>query len=124
MGIAQATQKYGRRVLLAGAVVMGTAVLALLVVAEPGVTPWQLAPRARLRRPRQRADHGPLLHHRDGRGRSPGDRLGLRRPHRDPAGRQTRSAWPSSAPSTSAPAAWRSLSRWPPRWSRRPSWSG
>ncbi|GAA3471545.1 MFS transporter [Nonomuraea roseola] len=44
MGIAQATQKYGRRVLLAGAVVMGLAVLALLVVAEPGVTPWQLAP--------------------------------------------------------------------------------
>ncbi len=44
MGVAQATQKYGRKVLLAGAVVMGLAVLALLVIAEPGVTPWQLAP--------------------------------------------------------------------------------
>jgi EmrB/QacA subfamily drug resistance transporter len=44
MGIAQGTVKYGRKVLLAGAVVMGLAALALVLVAEPGVTPWQLAP--------------------------------------------------------------------------------
>lgn len=44
MGVAQATRKYGRKVLLTGAAIMGFAVIALLVVADPGVSPWQLAP--------------------------------------------------------------------------------
>ncbi|WP_084963630.1 MFS transporter [Thermoactinospora rubra] len=44
MGAAQGLARHGRRVLLAGAVVMGLATTALLVVAEPGVSPWQLAP--------------------------------------------------------------------------------
>ncbi|MFI6476827.1 MFS transporter [Nonomuraea sp. NPDC050663] len=44
MGIAQATVKYGRKVLLAGAVVMGLGSLAVVAIANPAVTPWQLAP--------------------------------------------------------------------------------
>ncbi|MFI6538419.1 MFS transporter [Nonomuraea sp. NPDC050547] len=44
MIVAQSTQRFGRKVLLAGAVIMALAVVALLIVAEPGVTPWQLAP--------------------------------------------------------------------------------
>ncbi|GGT35850.1 MFS transporter [Nonomuraea spiralis] len=44
MGIAQATARYGRRVLLSGAVVMATGVLLVIAIAGPGVTPWQLAP--------------------------------------------------------------------------------
>lgn len=44
MGVAQATVKYGRKVLLAGAVIMGLAALTLVLIANPAVTPWQLAP--------------------------------------------------------------------------------
>jgi EmrB/QacA subfamily drug resistance transporter len=44
MGIAQGARRHGRRVLLAGAVVMAAGVLGLLAVAAPGVSPWQLAP--------------------------------------------------------------------------------
>ncbi|MEV0581831.1 MFS transporter [Nonomuraea sp. NPDC050310] len=44
MTIAQASVKYGRKVLLTGAVIMGTAVLSLVLIADPAITPWQLAP--------------------------------------------------------------------------------
>ncbi|NUP02854.1 MAG: MFS transporter [Nonomuraea sp.] len=44
MGVAQAARKYGRRVLLSGAVVMAAGVTSVIVVAAPGVSPWQLAP--------------------------------------------------------------------------------
>ncbi|MFI7699916.1 MFS transporter [Nonomuraea sp. NPDC049480] len=44
MGIAQAARRHGRRVLLAGALVMGLGVLGVIAVAAPGVSPWQLAP--------------------------------------------------------------------------------
>lgn len=44
MGVASATVRFGRKVLLGGAVVMFFAVVALALIAGPGVTPWQLAP--------------------------------------------------------------------------------
>lgn len=44
MGVASATVKYGRKVLLAGAAVMFAAVITLAVIAAPGISPWQLAP--------------------------------------------------------------------------------
>ncbi|MGP3910744.1 MFS transporter [Nonomuraea sp. 10N515B] len=44
MGVAQALQRHGRRVLLGGAVVMALGVAGLIAVAAPGVSPWQLAP--------------------------------------------------------------------------------
>ncbi|MGP4099337.1 MFS transporter [Nonomuraea sp. KM90] len=44
MGVAQAARRHGRKVLLAGALVMGLGVLAMIVVSGPGVSPWQLAP--------------------------------------------------------------------------------
>ncbi|GAA3548313.1 MFS transporter [Nonomuraea rosea] len=44
MGVAQVSRKYGRRVLLAGAVVMALGVAGVIVIASPGVSPWQLAP--------------------------------------------------------------------------------
>ncbi|MGW0804479.1 MFS transporter [Nonomuraea sp. NPDC002799] len=44
MAVAQATRRHGRKVLLAGALVMGAGIAGVIVVASPGVTPWQLAP--------------------------------------------------------------------------------
>ncbi|NRQ39552.1 MFS transporter, partial [Nonomuraea sp. NN258] len=44
MGVAQAARRHGRRVLLAGAIVMAAGVLGLIAVAGPEVSPWQLAP--------------------------------------------------------------------------------
>ncbi|TMR94573.1 MFS transporter [Nonomuraea basaltis] len=44
MGVAQAARRHGRKVLLAGAVVMGLGVVGVIAIASPGVSPWQLAP--------------------------------------------------------------------------------
>ncbi|MFI7223281.1 MFS transporter [Nonomuraea angiospora] len=44
MGVAQAARRHGRKVLLAGAIVMGLGVIGVIAVASPGVSPWQLAP--------------------------------------------------------------------------------
>ncbi|MEV4355022.1 MFS transporter [Nonomuraea sp. NPDC004186] len=44
MGVAQAARRHGRKVLLAGAIVMGLGVTGVIAVASPGVSPWQLAP--------------------------------------------------------------------------------
>ncbi|WP_433243326.1 MFS transporter [Streptosporangium sp. CA-135522] len=44
MGVVQAVRKHGRRVLHAGAVIMTAGVVALLLLLEPGVSPWQLTP--------------------------------------------------------------------------------
>ncbi|MFG6192793.1 MFS transporter [Nonomuraea sp. JJY05] len=44
MGVAQAARRHGRKVLLAGAIVMGLGVIGVIAVVSPGVSPWQLAP--------------------------------------------------------------------------------
>ncbi|MGN9839830.1 MFS transporter [Nonomuraea sp. H19] len=44
MGLAQAARRHGRKVLLAGAIVMALGVVGVIAAASPGVTPWQLAP--------------------------------------------------------------------------------
>ncbi|WP_406312688.1 MFS transporter [Streptosporangium sp. NBC_01639] len=44
MGVMQAVKRHGRKVLLAGAVIMTAGVVALLLLLGPGTGPWQLAP--------------------------------------------------------------------------------
>ncbi|SEH02341.1 drug resistance transporter, EmrB/QacA subfamily [Nonomuraea solani] len=44
MGLAQAARNHGRKVLLAGTIVMMLGVMALIAVTSPEVSPWQLAP--------------------------------------------------------------------------------